>query len=72
MRGEAISLDHFRIGSNCSGLVAMEQTTDVSIPALSIDAKSEDTRPSLKAFTPPPRSRWLMARAASASGKTWA
>src|ERR1039457_1810992 len=72
MRSDAIAFDHFMMGSNCSGFVAIEQMTEVRMPALSMEVSNEATVPSRKAFTPPPCSSWLMARAAMASGKAWA
>ncbi len=56
--------------SNCSGLVAMEHRTLFSMPASSIEARSEETLPSRKAVTPS-ASAWSVAMAlwASCSGK---
>jgi hypothetical protein len=47
---EAIDFDHSKIGSYCEGFVAIEHRTALSMPALSIEASSDDTLPSCHVF----------------------
>lgn len=62
--------DQAIIWSNWAGLVAMEQMSAWSMPALSMEARSPLMVPSLKEL-PAFWARAPMARGASVSGKAW-
>ena len=71
IRGERMSCDQRKMGANCSGRVAIEQTTDRSMPAWSMEASSPATVPSRWERMLPSFSKAGMAVAATRSGKAW-